>query len=412
MKSSLLLSAALALLLPALPVVATHAQTSHGGVDENAPNTRAAKRAAKARQGGGEAAAEVPAYPNATRESPKQSGDKALAKDLEAIIKWQSEDGAEDKIIAKADAILANPKATPYDKSAAAYLAGAAWQNKEGAGYAEAVKYYKIAIDANGLSNNNHFRAMLQAAQMLEADEKNADALAMIDRFLSETKSEDINAWTIKTKILIGMDRPKDAAVALEKLLAAKPDDKKLNLALASVYMESGDDAKAGKVFDRMRAAGLLTESKDYEAGFRLLANIEGREKDALAFIDEGLKKGVLVPSFEMYALQGRAAYDSDDMKGAIAAWSKGAPMSKNGEMYLNLAQLQVDEGQFAAGKASAIAAREKGVKKPGMTWQVQARAEDGLGNAAASKAALQEATKYPESKKWAEAALRQGLAR
>jgi predicted Zn-dependent protease len=408
MKSSLLVSAALALLFPALPAAQAFAQDY--GVSQGTPNTRAARRAAQQKQSG--SVAEVPTYPNATRESPKQSGDKSLASQMQAMIALQSEDGAEDKLIAMADAILANPKATPYDKSAAAYLAGAAWQNKDTAGYADAIKYYKLAIDNNGLSNNNHFRAMQQVAQLLESEEKHAEALAMIDRFLAETQSDDATAWTIKTQILLNMERPKEAAAAVEKLLAAKPGDKKLMMTLASVYMESGEDAKAGEVFDKMRAAGLLTESKDYEAGFRLLANIEGRQKDALAFIDEGLKKGILKPSFEMYALQGQAAWDAEDTKGAMAAWAKGAPLSKNGEMYLNLAQLQADEGQFAEAKASALAAREKGVKRVGVTWQVLARAEDGLGNKAASTAALKEAAKYPESKKWAEAALRQGIAR
>ena len=42
-----------------------------------------------------------------------------------------------------------------------------------------------------------------------------------------------------------------------------------------------------------------------------------------------------------MRALQGQAAWAAEDTKGAMAAWAKGAPMSKNGEMYLNLAQLQ-----------------------------------------------------------------------
>ena len=409
MKSSLLLSAAFALLLPALPSAYAHAQ--EGGVDQRTPNTRAARRAAQQAQSG-EAAKEVPAYPKATRESPKQSGDKSLASQIAAMIEMQSEDGAADKLIAKADAILANPKATAYDKSSAAYLAGAAWQGKDTKNFTEATRYYKLAIDNNGLSNNNHFRAMQQVAQMLESDEKHAEALAMIDRFLAETQSDDANAWTIKTQILLNMDRPKDAAVAVEKLLADKPNDKKLMMTLASVYMQSGEDAKAGAMFDKMRAAGLLTESKDYETGFRLLANIEGRQKDALAFIDEGLKKGILQPSFEMYALQGQAAWEAEDTKGAMAAWAKGAPMSKNGEMYLNLAQLQADEGQFAAAKASALAARDKGVKRVGVVWQVLARAEDGLGNKAASTAALKEAAKYPESKKWAEAALRQGIAR
>ena len=409
MKSSLLLSAALVLLLPALPTATAEAQ--EGGVEKRTANTRAERRAAQQREAG-QSAKEVPAYPKATRESPKQQGDKSLAKAMAALIDLQQEDDAADKIIAKADAILANPAATPFDKSTAAYLAGAAWQGKETEGYADATRYYKMAIDNNGLSNNNHYRAMLQAAQMLAADDKNAEALAMIDRFLTETQSDDPNPWTIKTQILLGLDRPKEAAVALEKLLAAKPGDKKIMMNLASVYMQTEQDAKAGAMFDKMRAAGLLTESKDYESGFRLLANIEGREQDALAFIDEGLKKGVLQPSYEMYALQGRAAFERDDFKGAIAAWAKGAPMSKNGEMYLNLAQLQMDEGQTAEAKASAIAAREKGVKKVGVAWQTLARAEEALGNKAAARAAMQEAAKYPETKKWAESALRQGLAK
>ena len=409
MKSTLLLAATLALLLPALPADTAQAQ---GGVERPKGNTRAERKAAEQKKKGGAAAADVAAYPKATRAEPEQKGDKSLAKQVDGIVAMQGEEGSEDKIIAAADAVLANPKAMPWDKSTAAYLAGAAWQNKETQGYANAVRYYKMAIDANGLSNNNHFRAMMQAAQMLGADDKNAEALVYIDRFLTETQSDDATPWTIKAQILRAMDRPKDAAVALEKLLVAKPNDKKLMMQLASAYMDAEQDAKAGQMFDKMRAGGLLTESKDYETGFRLLANIEGREKDALAFIDEGLKKGILQPSYEMYLVQGRAAYDADDMKGAMAAYAKGAPLSKNGEMYLNLAQLQVDAGDYAAAKASAVAAREKGVKKVGIAWQTLARAENGLGNAAATTAALKEAAKYPESQKWAEQALRHGLAR
>jgi hypothetical protein len=57
---------------------------------------------------------------------------------MEELFKLQEEDGAEDKVIAKADQILANPKATAFDKSSAAYIAGAAWQGKETSGYANA----------------------------------------------------------------------------------------------------------------------------------------------------------------------------------------------------------------------------------------------------------------------------------
>lgn len=406
MKSTLILSAALALLLPALPATEALAQTQGGGIDDRKPNTRAARKAAEAKKN---AATNVaPIYPEASRASPEQKGAKELYKDMEAMFKLQEEDGAEDKVIARADAILANPKANAFDKSSAAYLAGAAWQGKQTEGYSNAIKYYKLALEHNGLHNNNHYRAMLQLAQMLEGDDHHAEALAMVEKFLAETKSDDSSAWSIKTQILVAMDRPKDAAVALEKILAAKPNDKKTMMNLVAVYMQSEQDAKAGQMFDKMRAAGLLTESRDYETAFRLLANIEGREKDAMAMIEEGLKKNILQPSYEMYAFQGRVHYEADDLPAALAAWSKGAPMAKDGEMYLNVAKLQLDRDRFADANAAALSAKEKGVKRQGDFYQVIARAEQGLGNKAAARAAMQEAAKFPETRKWAESALRQ----
>jgi tetratricopeptide (TPR) repeat protein len=280
-------------------------------------------------------------------------------------------------------------------------VAGAAWQGKDTEHYTNAIKYYQMAVDNNGLDNNTHYRAMLQLAQMQAADAHYAEALALVDRFLAETKADtDETATRVKGQILGAMDKPEEAAAVLEKALAAKPNDKKIMLSLAMRYVEAGQEAKAGAIFDKLHSAGLLTDSKDYDVGFRLLACIDGREKDSIALIDEGLKKGVLQPSYDMYVVQGRAYYEAGEKAKAIEAWSKGAPLSKDGEMYLNLAKLQLDGGNWAAAKQAAMQAKDKGVKRPGDAWRVLARAETGLGNAAASKAAVQEAGKYPDSRK------------
>ena len=321
MKSPLLLSAALLLLLPAAPVTQAWAQEQTGGVDSRRANTRAAKHAAD--QKANAATNQAAVYPGATRVNPKQSGAKELAKQMDALFKLQEGEGNEGALIAKADAILADPRATPFDKSSAAYLAGGAWQGKENGPFPNTIKYYRMAIDANGMHNNNHYRAMLQLAQMLDADGQHDEALKTIDRFQAETKSDDANAATIRTQILLGMDKPQEAAASMEKLLAAKPNDKKIMMNLAGLYMQSSQDAKAAAMFDRMRAAGLLTESRDYEVGYHLLANIDGRDKDALALIDEGLAKGVLTPSADMYAFQGKVYYGQEQMDKAIAAWSR-----------------------------------------------------------------------------------------
>jgi tetratricopeptide (TPR) repeat protein len=393
MKSALLLTSALALLVPAFPA---HAQ----GVTAT-PNTRAGRRAHETGKSAAAEPAQAPLYPLATRKAPDLRGSAAAQKDIDALIKLQGEEGQEDAIIAKADEILANPKATDFDKSRAAYVAGAAWQGKDTEHYTNAIKYYQMAVDNNGLDNNTHYRAMLQLAQMQAADAHYAEALALVDRFLAETKADtDETATRVKGQILGAMDKPEEAAAVLEKALAAKPNDKKIMLSLAMRYVEAGQEAKAGALFDKMRAAGLLTESKDYDVGFRLLAGIDGREKDAISLIEEGLKKGVLQPSYDMYAVQGRAYYEAGDKAKAVEAWSKGAPLSKDGEMFLNLAKLQLDGGNWAAAKEAVMQAKAKGLKHPGDAWRVLARAETGLGNAAASKAAALEAGKYPDSRK------------
>lgn len=436
MKKTLLMSAALSVALCSMPVAVVRAQMDA----PDKPATRAAKRAQEAKAG--KTAAPAPLFPKATREEPKQAGSKPLSKELAALFKLQEESN-DDEAIAKADAILADQRANPFDRSSAGYIAGYAWLAKETNDYTNAIKYISGAITDNGLSNNTHYQMMLQVGQMLTNDDKHAEALVYVDRYLAETQSEDPKAYALKGNVLyqmerypesaeavkkslannpkpddglirllvadyLEMDKPAEAAKILEDLLTRKPNDKALMINLASVYQQADQGAKAGQVFDRMRAAGLLTESKDYENAYRLLANIDGREADALAIIDEGLKKDILKPSYDLYAYQGQVYYSQDKTDKAIEAWTKAAPMGKDGEMYLNLGKLQVGEERWAAAKSAAQSALAKGVKKPGDAWMVVARSEFGLGNKAGVMAAYREAAKYPETKKTAEAALRQ----
>lgn len=441
MKKSLLLSVAVAMALGSAPVVPVHAQVETGGVDNSTANTRAARKAKEAKAG-----KQAPLFPSATRKEPEQQGSKAVAKQLSKLFDLQQDD-KNDEVIAGADALLANGNANAFDRSNAAYLAGYAWMAKDTDSYAHAIDYLQRAINENGLSNNTHYQVMLQVAQMQLSEEKYADAAATADRFLSETKSEDPRAYTLKgnalyrlekypesvaaikealaksakpddnlVKLLVAdyleMDKPLDAAAAIEGLLANKPDDKGLMQNLALVYQQADQGAKAAGVIDRMRQAGMMTESKDYESAYRVLANVEGREKDAVAIINEGLQKGILTPSYDVYAFLGNAYYGQDQIPQALDAWNKAAPMAKDGEMYLNVAKLQASEEHWAEAKAAANEALAKGIKRKGDAWIVIGRAEYGMGNKPAVLSAYREAAKYPETKKAAEAALRQAGAK
>lgn len=404
MKNSLIVSATLAAAVAlAIPEAPAQAQ----GITRPA-NTRAARRAQEqAKTGKTDQSPQL--YPKATRVAPKQAGEGSVRKQLEAMIELQDKDDAEDSLIAAADRILADDRANAFDKSTAAYLAGAAAQSKETDDYSLAIGYYRKAIESNGLSNNLHYRAMLQLAQLLNADEKSEEALTWVDRFLSETQSDDATALGVKNQILLSMDKPALVIPFLEKQVAAHPEDTKAKLNLASAYLDNDQEDKALAVLDGLRKDGKLTESSHYEAVWRLLANSEGRQKDALAVIDEGLQKGILKPSYDTYIFQAQTWYQADDMDRAIAAWEKAAPLGKDGQGYLALAQgLQIKE-RWPEAVQAAKTALDKGVRQPGNAWRVISISESARGNKAAGTAAAREAAKYPETKKWADATLSGG---
>ncbi len=437
MKKTFLLSAALAVTVLPLPIMVAHAQSGieSGGVSSGKANTRANRRGQVATT-----TKQAPLYPNAKREEPKSDASK-FSKQLQDIAKLV-DDQKNDEAIAKADAIIADPKATPMDRAFAANYAANAWLDKDGASYVKPIEYLEKAIKENALPNNSYYGNMLQLSAMLKNEERYAESLTYADRFLSETASDDIKAHEVRADDLFRLKRyaestevikklmaagkgnenltrmmianyqeqgkPGDAAKALEEMLVTTPNDKVLMQNLASAYQQSDQDAKAAEIINRMRAGGMLTEAKDYDNAISVMMNSDGRQKDGMALLDEGLKKGILQPDYNTYAKLGQMQYNGNQMAQAIESWSKAAPLAPDGEMYLNVAKLQLGEEKWAAAKAAAQQAMAKGVKKKGDAWLVVAAAELGAGNKAGTLAAYREAAKYPETKKQAETALRQ----
>jgi len=242
MKKTLLMSAALSVALCSMPVAVVQAQMDA----PDKPATRAAKRAQEAKAG--KVAAPAPLFPKATREEPKQAGSKPLNKELAALFKLQEESN-DDQAIAKADAILADTRANPFDRSSAGYIAGYAWLAKDTQDYTNAIKYISGAINDNGLSNNTHYQMMLQVGQMLTNDDKHAEALVYVDRYLAETQSEDPKAYALKGNVLYQMERYPESAEAVKKSLAnnPKPDDGLIRLLVAD-YLEMDKSAEAAKL--------------------------------------------------------------------------------------------------------------------------------------------------------------------
>jgi hypothetical protein len=435
MNSKTLLAAALGALLLTVAVDDVQAQsrelkntTSSSGEEED-EDDRAPRESKKDKKDKAKAGDDAPKFPNATREDPKPKPGKLKSKLMALDKKAQSDQFAE--VITAAEEILADPKANEYERGRAAYLAGFASVNLDDD--AKGVAYTERAITENSLPNDLHFQLMQQVAQLNYRMEKYDAAIAAVDRYIAESKFQDPKALALKGASFYNSDRFAEAIPVLQAAIpatgepeagvvdmlmasymqteqyaeaikwaeaaAAKdPKDKKRQLNLASVYAQAEQPAKAAAVFERLNSAGLLTTSDDYEMGYRLLANLDKREKDTIAFINQGLEKGILKPSHSVYSVLGQSYYylDPPQIDAAIAAWEKGAPMSKDGELFLNLAKVNYQEERWAAAVAAAQKAIEKGLKKPAQAWIVIAGSRQQAGDNAGAIAAYREAAKDP----------------
>ena len=336
-------------------------------------------------------------YPDATREEPKAKGAAKVQAKLQKLVGvYRKDDFAGTR--AQADELLANPAANDYDKAVAAQLASQAAYNLDDT--PATIAYLKQALQLNALDNNNHYQLMYMLAGVQLQEDQLADGLATLDRYFLETKSQKPEDLVLKGQALYQAERyaeaipllkqaiesspePKDnwqqllmasyaeagqagEAIRLAESIAAKsPEDKKAQLNLANVYLQADQYDKAAVVLEKLRASGQLTDEKDYRVLYSTYANLDGKEKEVIAVINDGLQKGVLKPDQQTYLALAQSYYYSDQIAPAIEAWRKAAPLSKDGETYLNLAKVLWQEDRIPEAKQAAKAALDKGLKKP-----------------------------------------------
>jgi predicted negative regulator of RcsB-dependent stress response len=374
-----LLAAALAALIAPLPAQVADAQGRSSQKREQA-NKQPAEQ-----------------YPEASRKAPHAKASAKMSPKLRKMVERYDED-KHDEARALADEIIASDKANAYDRAFAAQVGAQATYDADDT--SAAMRYLNQAIEANGLDNNGHYNAMMMLAQLQLQEDQYDEALATLDRFLAETKSQKPDHLVLKGNALYRLDRFPEAAAVLKQAIDASPEprsewlqllmgayiennqtaeaaqiaetvaskspnDKRAQMNLAAVYLQSDMFDEAAAVLERLRGAGQLTEDRDYRQLYSTYLNMDGREKDAIAVINDGLEKGMLKPDYQTYLALAQSYYFSDQPNPSIDAYKKAAPLAPDGETYLNLARVLWQEDRIAEAKEAARQAIAKGVKKP-----------------------------------------------
>jgi hypothetical protein len=312
-------------------------------------------------------------YPNATRVQPDAKANPKIVKQLQEMQEL-FEKQENDKVIAKAEAIVAMPSAGAYEKSFAYSLAGNAAADKND--QAAAAGYFAKSIEANGLDNNSHFSTMYNLAVIQYGEEKYADSLATMDKFLAETKSTKLEHAAFRAGILANMGRNDEAAAAYKKLVADNPGDKRLLMNAVATLQAADKFAEGNVLLEDAYKRGMLSEARELRALYVGYMNAS-RWDDAQKVMDDGAAKGILPAGPELakdYMVLAQNAYVDDKIPQAIALYGKAAPMAADGEAYLNLAKVLEYAGKKADAKAAAQKAIDKGVKKPEEAKAILAR--------------------------------------
>jgi tetratricopeptide (TPR) repeat protein len=336
-------------------------------------------------------------YPNASRKEPGVKASSKAAPKLQKMMKlYNDEKPTEARAIA--DEIIGNSAFNAYDHAFAAQIA--AQIAYEADDTATAIAYLDKALGFDGLDNNSHYNLLLMKAQLQLQEDKYQEGLATIDRFLTETKSQNPEHLVVKGNALYRLEKYPEAAAVLkqavdatpepradwqqllmaafaesgqgdqaiamaEKVAARNPNDKRAQMNLVAVYLQADKYDKAAIVQEKLRAAGQLTEDRDYRQLYATYLNLDGKEKEAVAVIKEGLDKGVLKPDHQAYLALAQSYYFSEQPGPAIDAYKKAAPLDDDGETYLNLARLLWQEDRIPEAKEAAKQAVAKGLKKP-----------------------------------------------
>lgn len=401
---------------------------------------------AQRQQRRGAATAEQVQYPDATREEPGERAGQRLGPQINRMNDAMGRDQF-DRVIEIAEGIVANDRANAYERSISYQFLGAAHIEEDD--YASALRYFKRAVEENGLPNNSHFQLMLQIVQLHFAEDEYDEAIAALDDFIAQSGSKRPEHTALRGNILYRMDRFEDAAAALraaieasdepnsswqqllmaslaemeqpeeaariaEEIVRRNPNDKSALMNLASIYVQADMTDKAAQVLADARGRGLLTEARDYQTLYRLYLNIEGSELAAVEIIKEGLERQILTPNHEVYNIMGQAYYFADKPAEAIEAYRQAVPFAENGETALNLARVLYNEDRFGEAISAARSALDKGgLRRPGDAWIIIGNAEFyGNDDRNAGIAAFEQAARFPETAEQANNWLRQARRR
>jgi hypothetical protein len=186
-----------------------------------------------------------------------------------------------------------------------------------------------------------------------------AEALPYAQKAVDGTKEPKEPWLQLLLSLHFELKQDEQVAATLEKLIAAFPKTEYW-LQLSATYQAMGQDKKALATLETARSKGLLTEEKDQVSLARFYLQ-QGAPLKAAAVLEKVSKTPEINGLLAQCWIMGK---DADRGEAALkAAGEEAAP----GGLYLDLAYLRAEHGDWAKSRdAAAMALQRGGLKAPG----------------------------------------------
>jgi tetratricopeptide (TPR) repeat protein len=384
-------------------------------------------------------------YPDATRKAPKND---LTPKDQKKLQSALDELNAKDTAKAQTDLqALIDESKSEYAQAMA--MRGLAVIKFNAGDYKGAIALIQQALQKNSLPNDDYFAVEYMLALGQQADKQYQASLDTIAKWRADGKKETAESYALEgndyyqlgkypaaiaavKKAQSMTDKPDpqwnqilvasysasgqsdQAAQLAEKTAAVNPDDPDaLNNAIA-ILMQAQKYPEAIQLMEKARAKGVLKSEDGYVNLAKLYFNQAQAEDNpqvdaekAISTLNEGMSKGVVTASADNYLLLGEAQNLAGKSGDASNSFNKAMPLAKDGEVALQIANMDLTDSKYGESRSMAKMALQKGVKRKGIAYLILAGSERGLKNKSAQVAALKLAAQEPESAAQAKAELK-----
>ncbi len=374
-------------------------------------------------------------FPNATRQDPKPDMTSSEQRDLGKAADLLNE-GQDEKAQPLVEKVLSSSRQSKYGSAFAHQLLGQIYYDQDKT--TEALAEYRKAIDANGLPNAQHFSILFNIAQLQLQEEQYKEALATLEEWEKLTGKQTAEGLASKANIYYRLeqyqqavdtmkkaialaDKPNDswnqilmasyfeldqydqAAQLVQEQLAKDPTNKKLINQLATIYIQADKPQQALDLMAKAKTQGLITTADDYSQLAKLYASAE-KPKEAAATMKEGFAKNLLPATYDNYKLLGDVCSQAEDDACSLEAYTKAAPMAKDGNVDFQIGYLLFYSDKAAQAVESLTRAISRGgLRQEGEAYLLRGDANNDLDKSSAAMADWQKALGYPSTKSMAE---------